>query len=178
MTIDECIALAKEFGFTAACALDPAGIELREEVRAMCAEGVCGAYDHNWTCPPACGTLDECRARVAKYQRGIIVQTTGELEDAMDYESMQDIGKRHNEQFRAMTARVRELFPDALALGAGGCRICKTCSYPDEPCRHPDQAVSSMEGYGMLVSEVCRDNDIPYHYGTNTLTYVGCYLLD
>ncbi len=178
MNIEELIALAREVGFTAACPLDPATIKLREDVREMCAEGNCGAYNKNWTCPPACGTLEECRERVAKYRRGIIVQTTGELEDAMDYESMQEIGEAHKEHFREMTRRVKAVFPDALSLGAGGCTICKPCAYPDAPCRFPDQATSSMEGYGMLVSETCKDNGIPYHYGANTLTYVGCYLLD
>lgn len=178
MSIEELIALAKEVGFTAACELNVSTIKLREDVRGMCAEGSCGAYDKNWTCPPACGTLDECRERVAKYNRGIIVQTTGELEDAMDYEAMQETGAKHAENFAEMTRRVRELFPNALPLGAGGCRICKPCTYPDAPCRFPDKATSSMEGYGMLVSEVCQDNNIPYYYGANTLTYVGCYLID
>ena len=178
MSIEELIALAKEVGFTAACELDPGTIKLREDVRGMCAEGNCGAYGKNWTCPPACGTLDECRERVAKYHRGIIVQTTGQLEDAMDYEAMQETGEKHAENLKEMTRRVREIFPNALPLGAGGCRVCKTCSYPDAPCRFPEKAMSSMEGYGMLVSETCKDNGIPYHYGANTLTYVGCYLLD
>ena len=178
MTIEEWIAIAKEFGFTAACRLDPATIDLKEEVRATCATGTCGAYNRCWTCPPACGTLEECRERVARYHNGIIVQTTGELEDSLDFEGMREIGKRHGEQFRAMTKRVRELYPNALALGAGGCNLCKPCAYPDEPCRHPELATSSMEGYGMLVSEVCKNNDIPYHYGKDTLTYVGCYLID
>ena len=71
---EEFIALAKEAGFTSAGLLDPATIELKEEVRAMCAEGKCHAYGHNWTCPPACGSLEKCRAEVANFKAGIIVQ--------------------------------------------------------------------------------------------------------
>ena len=37
--------------------------------------------------------------------------------------------------------------------------------------------VSSMEGYGMLVSEVCKENHVPYYYGENTIAFVGCCLL-
>jgi hypothetical protein len=34
-----------------------------------------------------------------------------------------------------------------------------------------------MEAMGMVVSDVCRANNLPYYYGPNTLTYVGCVLV-
>ena len=34
-----------------------------------------------------------------------------------------------------------------------------------------------MEGYGLLVSQVCRDNGIEYYYGKNTVTYTGLFLI-
>ena len=176
MSIQELMEQAKLCGFTAAGALDPGTINLRDEVRAMCAEQKCHAYGHIWTCPPACGTLDECRARIAKYSAGIIVQTTGQLEDSMDYETMMDTSDVHKENFRKFVEVVRQEYPDALCLSAGGCTVCSKCNYP-EPCRFPEKAFSSMEGYGMVVSDVCSDNNIPYYYGQNTITFVGCYLL-
>ena len=30
----------------------------------------------------------------------------------------------------------------------------------------------------MLVSDVCKDNKLPYYYGTNTLTYTACVLFE
>jgi hypothetical protein len=33
-----------------------------------------------------------------------------------------------------------------------------------------------MEAYGMIVSDVCKANGIPYYYGPNTLTYCACVL--
>ena len=75
------IALALEAGFTHAAPLDPAKLRVNEEVRAMCAANKCRAYDHNWTCPPNCGTLDECAAQIAGMRTGLLVQTTGTLED-------------------------------------------------------------------------------------------------
>jgi hypothetical protein len=35
-----------------------------------------------------------------------------------------------------------------------------------------------MEALGMIVSDVCKDNNLPYYYGPNTLTYVGCVLIE
>lgn len=72
---------------------------------------------------------------------------------------------------------MRKRYPDALCLGAGGCQLCKTCAYP-EPCRFPDEACASMEGYGLFVTQVCRDNHLPYYYGPKTITYTACVLLE
>ena len=168
--------MAAECGFTASGPLDPRTIVLRQEVRDMCAEGKCNAYGHNWTCPPACGDLDACRARINLYSKGVILQTTGELEDSMDYEAMMDTSAAHKRNFLRLIEKVLKEWPDSLGLAAGGCTVCKKCRYP-EPCIHPEKAFSSMEGYGMVVSEVCRSNGMKYYYGENTITYVACVLL-
>ena len=176
--IERVIAMAADIGFVVAVEMDPKTIVLREDVRAMCAEGKCHAYGKNWTCPPACGDLDECRSTVDAYRDGIgiIVQSVGQLEDSMDYETMMDTGKAHGERFRMLAEKIKEEYPSALCLGAGGCSVCKSCSYP-QPCRFPEKAFSSMEAFGMLVSDVCTANHVPYYHGENTIAYVGCYLI-
>ena len=40
------------------------------------------------------------------------------------------------------------------------------------------EAISSVEAYGILVSELCQKNNVDYYYGPNTLTYVGCVLFE
>ena len=176
MTIQEFCALAKEIGFEQAGPLDPATIELKEEVREMCASGKCAMYDKRWSCPPGCGTLDECRELLKDYTRGILVQSVGELEDNFDIETMMETEAAHKERFYAMRKALVEKGIDALAAGAGCCTICPECTYPDAPCRFPEQKMSSMEALGMLVLEVCKANDIRYFYGENTIAYTSCFL--
>lgn len=170
--------LALKEGFSYVGELDCDTIELRDEVRAMCASGNCHVYGKRWSCPPGCGTLDECREKVRKYKRGIIVQTVGELEDPMDGESMMETEQLHKENFSKCEKMLRERFPDMLAMGAGCCQKCKVCTYPDEPCRFPKEAFSSMEAYGMLVTQICQDNHMKYYYGPCTIAYSSCYLLE
>ena len=140
--------MALDAGFTAAAPLDVATIKLYPEVREMCASDRCRAYDRNWTCPPACGSLDECAEKISKYVRGIIVQTVFEIEDDFDFEGMQEAANSHNITFYSFHSRLAGIFPEVLALGAGGCSRCRTCTYPDLPCRFPNLALSSMEAYG------------------------------
>ena len=92
--IDDLLNLAKEHGFTHAGTLDPDTLVLMPEVRDMCLANTCGQYDKNWSCPPGCGTLDECRQKVSGYHSGILVQTMGELEDSMDFETMLELEQR------------------------------------------------------------------------------------
>ena len=61
MTDDEItekwIRTAKEIGFSEAGVLNPETLKVMPLVRETCAEDKCHAYNHNWTCPPACGTF-------------------------------------------------------------------------------------------------------------------------
>lgn len=165
-------------GFTLAAPVAVETIELKDEVREMCAVNKCHAYNTNWSCPPGCGTVAECRERVAAYDCGLIVQTTAQLEDDFDFETMSDAAKQHGQHFVSFLKSLRKDYPtlDILPLGTGECVNCEKCTYPDAPCRFPQLMSSPMEGYGMVISDVCKKNDIVYNHGRGTLTYVACYL--
>ena len=47
-----------------------------------------------------------------------------------------------------------------------------------EPCRHPDLAMSSLETYGINVSELAKAAGMKYINGQNTVTYFGAALFD
>ena len=169
------IAKAKEIGFDAAASIDPQRLTAREDVRAMCAADKCGAYNKNWTCPPACGTVEECQTRMQSFENGILLQSIGHMTKAIDSKCYRETERRHMKSFYALAEEIRKEYPNALCLGAGGCRVCKQCAYPEE-CRFPEKAMSSMEGYGLFFTQVCRDAGIPYHYGDRTITYSACIL--
>lgn len=175
--MQELLRMAEAAGFSHAAPLDVATIELKPEVREMCAGGNCAQYAKRWSCPPGCGTLEECAARISGYHSGILVQSVGDIEDSMDFEGMMEVENAHRQRFAALQARLREEYPSLLALGAGCCTQCAECSYPDAPCRFPEKMVSSMEAYGMLVLEVCKRNGLNYYYGPNAIAYTSCFLL-
>jgi predicted metal-binding protein len=110
------------------------------------------------------------------YKSGIIVQTTGELEDDFDYEAMKEADDRQRRSFASFRDELAREYPNLLALGNGSCNVCPACAYPD-PCRNPLRAISSMEAFGLVVSDVCTKNGVGYYYGPRTITYTGCYLL-
>lgn len=166
---------ALTLGFTIAQTLDVTTLQPRADVRGMCSDDRCGAYGKNWTCPPYCGSLEDCHRQISGYRRGILLQTVGQLSKTIDTKAYRRTEAQHLAQFHALAQQIQKVYPHALYLGSGGCRICRQCAYP-ESCRFPQQAYASMEGYGLFVTQVCRDNGCQYHYGEKTITYTACIL--
>ena len=177
MTYEQLSQMAAQAGFSAWSPLDVTTIQLKTEVRDMCAANSCGQYGKRWSCPPGCGTLDECEARLRDYTHGILVQTYGDIEDGFDFEAMMEIEAEHKQNFLDMYDALRETGSQVLAIGAGCCTRCAKCTYPEEPCRFPDQMISSMEAYGMVVLEVCKANGLQYYYGSDKMAYTSCFLI-
>ena len=109
MDIKKIEQMGMEQGFSHVVLLDCDTIELKPEVRQMCAADTCHKYDKCWSCPPGCGSLEECEAKVRQYKYGIIVQTVGELEDVFDGEGMMETEARHKEYFVEFEKKLRLL---------------------------------------------------------------------
>ncbi len=176
--MQELFLIAEELGFSHMGWFDPSGLRALQEVRDMCAVDRCHRYGKSWSCPPACGDLSFTESRMRSYQQGLLVQTTAQLEDDFDAENMTEAQKRHKDRFQTLARQARLLVPDCLPLSAGTCTVCRSCTYPDRPCRFPKRRLSSMEAYGLLVSDVCKLASLPYYYGRGTLTYSSCILLN
>jgi len=174
---EELAEVAKESGFTHYASLDISTLDFMQEIRDMCNPEQCRNYNTSWSCPPACAPLEELRERANKYTEGILVQTVGELEDSMDWDGIMETGARHKENFGRMRAELSKKYQNLLAMGAGKCKVCEDCTYPDDPCRYPDKMEVSMEASGLFVSRVCTDNDLPYNHGPETMAFTSCFLI-
>lgn len=178
MNDQELLSLAAQCGFDHAGPLNVPAMEFNPAVRDMCAADRCNHYARCWSCPPGCGTLEEVSAKAAAYHRGILVQSTGVMEDDFDVETMFDTEELQKSRFRALVAKVRAVYPDCLPMASGACTICPQCTYPDAPCRFPQLSIPSMEAYGLVVSQVCENSGLAYYYGPKTITYTSCILID
>lgn len=174
-TIEE---LAAQQGFECMGVCSAKELVAREEVRSMCAANLCQMYDHNWSCPPACGSIPDFQRQMSEYEHCLVVQTVAEMEDEFDFETMAESGELQKERVQRLAEAIDAagLSAEAMILSAGACTLCKQCTYPDAPCRFPAKRLVSMEAAGLVVSEVCTKADIPYNHGQLTMTYSGCVL--
>jgi predicted metal-binding protein len=142
----------------------------------MCAADKCQSYNSSWSCPPGCGTLEYFEQRFSQYKQGIAFQTVGQTEDSFDFEAIQAAGQLHKQRFNRLVESIRQQKADVMALSAGCCAICESCSYPDAPCRYPEKMCPSMEATGLLVNDICQAAGIAYNHGQNTITFTSCLL--
>jgi predicted metal-binding protein len=142
-------------------------------LRAFCEANLCGNYNRNYACPPSVGSAQELIERAKTYENALVFQTVSALEDSFDYEGMVDGMKRFQTLAAAIDHRLKNELEDYLMLSNEGCHKCKTCTYPDAPCRFPDELHPSIEAFGFNVSELACLGGINYINGPNTVTYFG-----
>ena len=172
------IKLAREIGFEDACMLNMDALKPMREVREMCSADRCKVYGKRWSCPPACGSIEHCKSRIKRYNSGVLVQTTGALEDDFDLAGIEASHKIHNHRFATMARQALSITCDSLALSAGACTRCDVCTYPKSLCRYPGKALSSMEAFGLLVSQVCSESGMAYFRGEKTISFTSCILFN
>ena len=162
---------AHEYGI-----IDTAQIDFSHEVRKMCEVNTCRKYGTTWACPPAIGAVEECRDRCLKYEKFLVFSGKYQLEDSFDIEGMELAMKEFKTIVAAIDAGIKPHLSDYLLLGNEGCGTCATCTYPDAPCRFPENVHGSIEGYGIWVSKVAEAAGVRYINGENTVTFFGALL--
>ncbi len=112
------------------------------------------------------------------YAAGVLVQTRSVLRFHDDTETIGVMRNTHNRHFYTFAEQMKRLYGAVLPMGSGECRICRHCSCPDAPCRHPKRKVSAMEAYGLYVHEVCEAScmDYQYHAQDRTMALISCVL--
>jgi predicted metal-binding protein len=173
--------MAKDCGIDHAAPVETSAIRFHEDFRKACERNACGKYDTNWMGPPAIGTIRELKERVLRFRAGLLVQTVHRWDGSRYLKGMLAAAREHEILFRNFLQKIRDACPgdELLALGAGCCSYCEKCSYPDgEPCLNPDQAISSVEAYGMDVARLTKSAGLPYSYGKGTICFVGLILFD
>ncbi|MDR2406085.1 MAG: DUF2284 domain-containing protein [Deltaproteobacteria bacterium] len=166
--------------------LSVSNFSFNPEFRSLCEANHCGHFNKQWMCPPHVGEVDTLVSEVKSFERAIVYQFIGELEHSMDWKGTLAAGA----SFKKITLQiVDDLIPrlidereskDAkavLLLGCGPCPYCKVCAFQEnEPCRHPDKAVRSLEANCVDVSALAAECGLKYINGPNTVTFFGSLL--
>lgn len=178
LRMDQVLQAAQDAGFTAAKPLDMQSLTFYTDTLQYCEQNLCGKYGSNWSCPPHSTTPQEMEALKDNFEAGVIVQTRGLLEYEDDAEGIDLVRNTHNRAFYPFVDKMRSLYGKVTAMSSGGCRVCKECSFPDEPCRYPEKKISSVSAYGVHVDEICEASgiDYEYHRDDRQLSFIGVIL--
>ena len=154
-----------EYGF-----VETDGIAFDGIFRSICESNGCGNYCRTWACPPAIGSLDECRERVLSYPHAMVFKAVYTLEDSFDFEGMMEGHREFKDVVDRLYAILRK---PCLMLSNEGCTRCDKCTYPTAPCRVPEGLFHSLEGYGINVRQLSELAGLSYISGENTVSYFG-----
>ena len=150
-------------------------IPFLEEVRYIC-RTECPQYGRSWSCPPAVGTVEECKERCMACTGGFLFTTIAEVKDAADLSETLSTRREHER----ITGEIRELFREecgeVLVLSTESCAVCERCAYPEAPCRHPEHMFPCLESYGILVTRLAEENGISFMNGGNVVTWFSLIL--
>ena len=174
--MEEYLNKAKSFGFSKAVYLPCIILECKPELRAYCNPEQCAKHGQNWVCPPACGTLEECRKKAEEFFEGILLQSVVELDPPTEPEKYSALSREHNLRFREYIEAVKPEFEKVLPLTTGGCIFCDQCSYP-EPCVKPDVKMESLSAFGIDVGKLCETAGLPYSFCPETVYYTALLLI-
>nr|WP_242831405.1 MULTISPECIES: DUF2284 domain-containing protein [Desulfitobacterium] len=177
--IDLLCSLAKSLGAAHAALIAVDSIKFNHDFRKQCEQNTCGSYDKNWMCPPNMPSIDELRDKVLPYDRGLLFQTVYQLKNSFDWRGVQQAVVEHTQVFRKVLAELRSMknFLNLLPLNVGPCTYCGRCSFLDgEECRFPEEAIPSVEAYGIDVMALEKSCGMPYYNGKDTVSCVSLIL--
>ena len=135
--------------------LNTGRIVFSERVRKIC-ETDCSMYGKSRSCPPAVGTVEQCREKCLCYPEALVITTAWEVSEADHFEQLQKSRREHQKITRRTAELLKEQAKDVLVLSAEACAYCEKCTWPDGACRYPEQMLPCVESYGILVTDVAE----------------------
>ena len=159
-----------DFPLYAYAFIDTDELVFADRVRWIC-EHECPMYNTTWACPPAVGTVDECKARVMGFREGLMIATITEVGDIANIEETLATRGDHEAITRQISSLIAEHAGEILTLSTEACAHCAKCSYPDAPCRHPEKMFPCVESHGILVTDLAEKHGIDFLAGSNLVTW-------
>ena len=153
--------------------VDPNKLEFSQRVRTVCQQE-CPRYGKTWACPPAVGSVEECRCRCMAYEHCLLIATVAQISDIGNMEEALATRPAHE----AITDQVGGILQDAgmrpYILSTEACALCERCAYLDgEPCRHPEKMHPCVESHGINLIPTLEELGVEFRVGRDTVTWVS-----
>ncbi len=153
--------------------IDPKELEFSDRIRWIC-QHECPMYGRTWACPPAVGSVAQCKEKCMGYENCLMIATITEVRDITDINETLATRPEHEE----ITNQVRDLMVQQgvqpYVLSTEACTICEHCAWLDgQPCRLPGKMHPCVESHGINLVPVLENNGIEFQFGANVVTWVS-----
>ncbi len=149
-----------------------------ERIRAYCLENKCGSYGNNYMCPPNIGSLEEIRVRLKKFQRGVLLQYSRDIDVKGNRKGVIKTKLDFHEKILEIEEYLKSSgTSEVLGLIGGSCGLCDVCrAKVNEPCLYPDKARPSLEAIGVDVLTLLDKLSLDNKFHEDRITWTGCVL--
>ncbi|NLA87906.1 MAG: DUF2284 domain-containing protein [Clostridiales bacterium] len=151
--------------------LTPDDLIFSDKVRFICEQGSSN-YGKSWACPPGIQDIDHCIETCRAYKNVFLFTSVAEVPDCMNFDACLAARRDHEQMTYNIRKRFQERFGKVLALSTG-CMLCDECTCPDEPCRYPEERLSTIESHGILIMETASRLGVTLDCGNNMVTYLS-----
>jgi len=150
-----------------------------ERIAGFCRENRCGNYGANYSCPPFCGTTAEIAEKLEKYEIGVLLQYSREMDVRPGNRQVRESKLHfHRSLLRLERGLKKAGFSGLWGISAGSCSLCENCTAPaGEPCRYPSKRRSSLEALGIDVLALLAGLGLDNEFHPDSITWTGCILL-
>ena len=153
--------------------IDPKNLEFSDRVRWIC-QTECPMYGKTWTCPPAVGSVEDCRCKCLKFENCLIIATVTEVNDISDIREALATRPDHETVTNEVGALLEAQGIKPYILSTEACAICERCAYLDgKPCRYPQKMHPCVESPGINLIPTLEENGIEFLFGDNVVTWVS-----
>ena len=151
----------------------PTELEFNDRIRWIC-ENECLMYGRSWACPPAVGTVAECKEKCLRYENCLLISTLVEVADIADIKETLDTRHDHEKLTNQVRDILRELGEKPYILSTESCAICSRCAYLDGlPCRMPGKMHPCVESHGINVVPILESRGLEFQFGANVVTWIS-----
>ncbi len=153
--------------------VDGAALEFSERIRYIC-KTECPMYAQTWACPPGVGTVAQCRAKCAQFDRCLLISTVTEVADIANIGETLSTRFGHEEVTEQVADLLRSHGAEPYVLSTEACALCERCAYLDgQPCRHPEKMHPCVESHGINVLPLLEAQGLEFQYGQNVVTWIS-----
>lgn len=156
--------------------VDPQELEFSHRIRWIC-EHECPMYGSSWACPPAVGSVEECKAKCLSYANCLMISSIAEVCDIADIHETLATRPEHEALTNQVRDILRELGEEPYVLSTESCAVCERCAYRDGlPCRLPGKMHPCVESQGINIVPVMESRGLEFQFGANVVTWISLLL--
>lgn len=156
--------------------IDPKTLDINQRVRYIC-QTECPMYGKSWACPPAVGSVEDCKAKCFAFDSCLMISTLTEVSDIANLQECLATRGAHEAITNEIADKMRAQGVEPYILSTEACAECDRCAYLDgQPCRFPERMHPCVESHGINVVPSMEEIGIPFISGENVVTWVSLLL--